>query len=55
MMGAYYLWGHWRNAHMLSGPAKEPVATPAEVAGQPPTPVCSLGGNEATAIKAPSA
>lgn len=42
---AYYRWGHWREARMLAGEPAQPVATPAEVAGQPPTPVCSLGGD----------
>ena len=40
---AYYRWGHWREAHMLS-PAHaddEIVATPAEIASQPPAPVCT--------------
>ena len=41
---AYYRWGRWRQAHMLSQPSEdeETVATPAEVAGQPPAPVCAL-------------
>lgn len=41
---AYYRWGRWREAHMLNQPLQdeETVATPAEVAGQPPTPVCAL-------------
>lgn len=41
---AYYRWGRWREAHMLSQPLadEETVATPAEVAGQPHTPVCAL-------------
>lgn len=44
MSMAYYRWGRWREARMLT-PApedEETVATPAEVAGQPPTPVCAL-------------
>lgn len=43
---AYYRWGHWRQAHMLPDGPATPQATPAEVGGQPPTPVCSLGGDE---------
>ena len=41
---AYYRWGRWRQAHMLSPPSEdeETVATPAEVAGTPPAPVCAL-------------
>ena len=41
---AYYRWGHWRQAHMLdkSPGEEEIVATPAEVVGQPPAPVCAL-------------
>lgn len=41
---AYYRWGHWREARMLRPDAheEETVATPAEVAGQPPAPVCAL-------------
>lgn len=41
---AYYRWGHWREARMLdkAANAEEIVATPAEVAGQPPAPVCTL-------------
>ena len=41
---AYYRWGRWRQAHMLSQPSEdeETVATPAEVAGTPPAPVCAL-------------
>lgn len=37
---AYYRWGHWRQARMLDD--EETVATPAEVGGQPPAPVCAL-------------
>lgn len=39
---AYYRWGGWRKAHMLSAHAKprpEEVAVPAEVPAQPPAPV----------------
>lgn len=41
---AYYRWGRWRQAHMLSQSSEdeETVATPAEVAGTPPAPVCAL-------------
>jgi putative MATE family efflux protein len=41
---AYYRWGRWREARMLGRAAddEETVATPAEVAGQPPAPVCAL-------------
>ncbi|WP_455556521.1 MATE family efflux transporter [Comamonas sp.] len=40
----YYRWGRWREARMLdSSPQEgETVATPAEVGGQPPAPVCAL-------------
>ncbi|WP_284335568.1 MATE family efflux transporter [Comamonas sp. NoAH] len=40
----YYRWGRWREARMLgkSGENEETVATPAEVMGQPPAPVCAL-------------
>ncbi|HEY4663486.1 MAG TPA: MATE family efflux transporter, partial [Comamonas sp.] len=39
----YYRWGRWREARMLgkSGENEETVATPAEVMGQPPAPVCA--------------
>lgn len=40
MSMAYYRWGHWRQARMLGD--EETVATPAEVGGQPPAPVCNL-------------
>jgi hypothetical protein len=43
---AYYRWGHWRQAQALPDGPAAPQATPAEVGGQPPTPVCSLGGDE---------
>jgi Na+-driven multidrug efflux pump len=43
MILAYYRWGGWRSARMLPKASQDPVATPAEVAGQPPTPVCSVG------------
>lgn len=39
---AYYRWGRWRKAHMLTPHAKphpEEVAVPAEVPAQPPSPV----------------
>lgn len=36
---AYYRWGHWRQARMLEG--DETVATPAEVGGVPPAPICA--------------
>ncbi|WP_249729244.1 MATE family efflux transporter [Acidovorax sp. CCYZU-2555] len=36
----YYRWGGWRKARMLT-PAADPLATPAEVGGLPPSPVCS--------------
>lgn len=41
---AYYRWGRWREARMLepAGVPEETVATPAEVGGQPPAPVCAL-------------
>jgi len=39
---AYYRWGGWRHAHMLGGEEREPVAIPAEVPGQPPSPVAEL-------------
>ena len=41
---AYYRWGRWREARMLQQPLadEETVATPAEVPGQPPAPVCAL-------------
>ena len=41
---AYYRWGRWREARMLGQPVQdeEIVATPAEVGGQPPAPVCAL-------------
>lgn len=41
---AYYRWGKWRQARMLGQPIsdEETVATPAEIAGQPPAPVCAL-------------
>ena len=41
---AYYRWGKWREARMLGKTVddEETVATPAEVAGQPPAPVCAL-------------
>ncbi|MDR2324579.1 MAG: MATE family efflux transporter [Acidovorax sp.] len=43
MILAYYRWGGWRSARMLPNAPHDPVATPAEVAGQPPTPVCCVG------------
>ena len=39
MSMAYYRWGRWREARMLE--PEETVATPAEVGGQPPAPVCA--------------
>lgn len=39
---AYYQWGGWRKAHMLA-PHAEEVAVPAEVPGQPPSPVADQG------------
>ena len=39
---AYYRWGRWRQARMIDHPDDETVATPAEVVGQPPAPVCAL-------------
>ncbi|MNW21039.1 hypothetical protein D3C71_2217290 [compost metagenome] len=36
----YYRWGGWRKARMLT-PAEDQLATPAEVGGLPPSPVCS--------------
>lgn len=41
---AYYRWGHWRSARMLGKAVlnEEAVATPAEVVGQPPAPLCAL-------------
>ena len=39
---AYYRWGRWRQARMLAPADEETVATPAEVVGQPPAPVCAL-------------
>ncbi|WP_159915008.1 MATE family efflux transporter [Pantoea sp. 18069] len=36
----YYRWGGWRQARMLS-PTEEQLATPAEVGGLPPSPVCA--------------
>ena len=36
----YYRWGGWRQARMLA-PAEGQLATPAEVGGLPPSPVCS--------------
>ena len=35
---AYYRWGHWRQAKMLSNDPRE-VAVPAEVPAHPPSPV----------------
>ncbi|MBQ0131466.1 MAG: MATE family efflux transporter, partial [Comamonas sp.] len=40
MSMAFYRWGNWRQARMLGD--EEIVATPAEVGGQPPAPVCNL-------------
>lgn len=39
---AYYRWGRWREARMLPTADEETVATPAEIGGQPPAPVCAL-------------
>ncbi|RPD83798.1 MATE family efflux transporter [Luteimonas sp. 100069] len=44
---AYYRWGGWRHAHMLDGEEREPVAIPAEVPGQPPSPVAELEPTDA--------
>ncbi|MBD7959810.1 MATE family efflux transporter [Comamonas avium] len=43
MSMAYYKWGRWREARMLNPAADdaETVATPSEVAAQPPNPVCA--------------
>ena len=41
---AYYRWGGWRQARMLE---QAPMATPAEVGGQPPAPVCSVANDTA--------
>ncbi|MBF9264217.1 MATE family efflux transporter [Paracidovorax cattleyae] len=43
MSMAYYRWGRWRQARMLA-PAEPVVATPAEVGGLPPAPVCAQAG-----------
>ncbi len=43
MSMAYYRWGRWRQARMLT-PAEPVVATPAEVGGLPPAPVCAQAG-----------
>nr|WP_225975926.1 hypothetical protein [Paracidovorax avenae] len=43
MSMAYYRWGRWRQARMLA-PAEPVVATPAEVGGLPPSPVCAQAG-----------
>ena len=40
---AYYRWGNWRKARMLSPHASQ-VAIPAEVASQPPAPVAEITG-----------
>lgn len=39
MILAYYRWGRWRKAHMLDKPSASTLATPAEVASVPPSPV----------------
>lgn len=40
MSMAYYRWGGWRQARMLS-PAEAVVASPAEVGALPPSPICA--------------
>jgi Na+-driven multidrug efflux pump len=39
MVMAYYRWGNWRKAKMLDKHAPDTLATPAEVASTPPSPV----------------
>lgn len=46
----YYRWGGWRQARMLA-PAEKQLATPAEVGGLPPSPVCSLSDERSTAAR----
>ncbi|MDR6214054.1 putative MATE family efflux protein [Paracidovorax wautersii] len=54
MSMAYYRWGHWRQARMLAGDDNEeeaPLATPAEVGGLPPAPVCAQARAEPAAAR----
>lgn len=39
---AYYRWGNWRKAQMLSQPRPEEMASPAEVPAQPPAAVADV-------------
>ncbi len=46
---AYYRWGGWRQARMLPPERRAEIAIPAEVPGQPPTPVADMPpGEDAT-------
>lgn len=44
MTMAYYRWGRWRRARLLAPGEEEELATPAEVGGLPPAPVCATAG-----------
>lgn len=42
---AYYRWGRWRRTRLLAPGEEEALATPAEVGGLPPAPVCTTAGD----------
>ncbi|MBF6632205.1 MAG: MATE family efflux transporter [Comamonas sp.] len=52
MSMTYYRWGRWREARMLDD--EDIVATPAEVGGQPPAPVCNLSTSRSMPVAARS-